>query len=195
MKGGTRTTVTRPDEGTRRYVSGVQDYAQSFMDPARSALGNLGEIGNLGLLGTRALSGDPEAASALMADDPVWGRLRERTLRSVNDEATRARAFGGSRHGIASGSALAGIADAQMQQLFQRALGLSTLGAEANRSTLAAGGPTALASVGSLLPHGTENIEPYSTNPFAGLLGTGLSVAGTFPGLFPKSWLGPGGAS
>jgi hypothetical protein len=62
------------------------------------------------------MQGDPAAVQGLMnpyqqqvvdATNRQWDRTDQHTMNAVNDRATQAGAFGGSRHGIATGSALA----------------------------------------------------------------------------------------
>lgn len=69
-----------------------------------------------GNLGMGALSGDAAAAQQLMnpyqqqvigATNAQWDQNDQHTMNEVNDRATQAGAFGGSRHGIATGTALA----------------------------------------------------------------------------------------
>jgi hypothetical protein len=69
-----------------------------------------------GQQGLAAMQGDPGAVQGLMnpyqqqvvdATNQQWDRTDQHTMNAVNDRATQARAFGGSRHGIATGSALA----------------------------------------------------------------------------------------
>lgn len=72
-----------------------------------------------GLFGARALAGDPNAAKQMMNPfeqqviDRVegdYGRLNAAAQMGINDQATKAGAFGGSRHGVASGVASGEIA-------------------------------------------------------------------------------------
>lgn len=84
---------------------------------------NFGTIANLGLTGMRALAGNSAAEASMMnpylsALNPVWDQLRKRTLSSINDQATQAGAFGGSRQGVAQGEALADIANNQATQTY-----------------------------------------------------------------------------
>jgi hypothetical protein len=69
-----------------------------------------------GQQGIAALGGDQAAAQGLMnpyqqqvidATNAQWNQNDQHTMNAVNDRATQAGAFGGSRHGIATGSALA----------------------------------------------------------------------------------------
>jgi hypothetical protein len=69
-----------------------------------------------GQAGMLALQGDTAATQQLMnpyqqqvvdATNQQWNQNDQYTMNAVNDRATQAGAFGGSRHGIATGSALA----------------------------------------------------------------------------------------
>lgn len=92
---------------------------------AQQAMRGFSSAGNLGLAG---MSGDPAAMQQLMNPyeqqviggmHDAYGRIRANTLNSVDDAATGAGAFGGSRHGIASGVALGNIAQQEAQQIGQ----------------------------------------------------------------------------
>jgi hypothetical protein len=76
--------------------------------------------------GLAALGGDAAAAQRLMnpfqeqvvdAINRDWGQTNQMTQRSVDDAAQGASAFGGSRHGVATGTALAQNNMAQQNQL------------------------------------------------------------------------------
>lgn len=78
-----------------------------------------------GNLGVGALSGDPAAIAKLMnpyqqqvidANNAEWQHTNAQTMNQVNDAATQAGAFGGSRHGVAEGVALANNNRAQQSQ-------------------------------------------------------------------------------
>lgn len=69
-----------------------------------------------GNLGMGALSGNTADASAMMnpyqqkvidAANAQWNQTDQQSMNAVNDRATMAGAFGGSRHGVATGTALA----------------------------------------------------------------------------------------
>lgn len=106
----------------------TQDYMQQVMAAATAAgkagpsplttgagdyYSNLMRQGNLGM---GALSGDPNAVKTMMnpyqsqvvdATNRQWDNTDQHTMNAVNDRAVQAGAFGGSRHGIATGTALA----------------------------------------------------------------------------------------
>lgn len=69
------------------------------------------------------LDGDIGAYQNPFQDQVIAGvqgdfdRIRQQTMGSVDDAATRARAFGGSRHGVATGTALADVGRAEAAQL------------------------------------------------------------------------------
>lgn len=70
---------------------------------------------NAGNLGMGAMSGDPNAVNQMMnpyqqqvigATNAQWDQNDQHTMNAVNDRATQAGAFGGSRNGVATGVAL-----------------------------------------------------------------------------------------
>jgi hypothetical protein len=88
--------------GPSPLVGGATDYYKQMM-----AGGNMG---------MGAMSGDPNATAALMnpyqqqvinATNQQWDQNDQHTMNAVNDRATQAGAFGGSRQGVATGTALA----------------------------------------------------------------------------------------
>lgn len=123
-KGGQRNTQKSQsgvDAPTSDYLQQMWQSAQgagaagpsSLVTDASGYYGGAMKAGNLGM---GALSGDPSAVKSLM--DPyqqqVIGAMRDeagvtdqRTMNAVNDRATAAGAFGGTRHGVATGTALA----------------------------------------------------------------------------------------
>lgn len=97
--------------GPSPLVGGATDYNTGLM-----------KAGNLGM---GALSGSPDAVKALMdpyqqqvidANNAGWQRTNANTMNQVNDAATRAGAFGGSRAAVATGSALSQNNQAQQGQ-------------------------------------------------------------------------------
>lgn len=85
--------------------------------PLATGAGQYGTgLQNAGQQGLGALTGDQAAYQQLAnpyqqqvvdATNQQWDRNDQHTMNAVNDRATQAGAFGGSRHGIATGSALA----------------------------------------------------------------------------------------
>lgn len=125
-KGGNQTVTTQPDEQTRQYLQ--QLYGASTAAAGTNGAGpnpmsksaadyyaNTQAAGNLGF---GALRGDPAAVAAMMNPfqnqviDRVksqFGDLSRQASRGTADAATRAGAFGGSRHGVVEGTRLAEV--------------------------------------------------------------------------------------
>lgn len=155
-----------------------------------------GQYANAGNLGLTALTGGANPfydASRAQALDPIFARARQQALASVGDDATLAGAFGGSRHGVAEGEALAGIANQQTRLQYedylnslQRAMAAANLGfgAMARAAFLPQqfyGGQLGLLNQ-ALGPYGTTQTTQTSSDPFSQLLGTGLTIASLIPG-------------
>lgn len=119
----TQTTTGGLDPTTADWVRKIYGAAGTAsktpglgVDPNSAQAGRFfGDATRAGNLGFGALSGDPASLAALnnpyMKDvlarvEGDQGRLNAGTISSVNDAATRAGAFGGSRHGVAEGVAL-----------------------------------------------------------------------------------------
>jgi hypothetical protein len=121
-KGGTQSVTTGPDEMTRRYLQELYGAASNAgrapgAGPSSMSTGAADffkTAQNAGNLGFGALSGDPTAVNQLM--NPFTGGVLEQiksqfgdlsgmARRGTNEAATRAGAFGGSRHGVAQGVA------------------------------------------------------------------------------------------
>lgn len=158
-KGGVETQKTTNnannsvDTQTRDYMTEIQNAARNAGLAGPSAL-TTGAAGyNTGLqtagnLGLGALSGDPTAAGKLMnpyqqqvidANNAQWQRVNQQTQNQIADRATQAGAFGGSRQGVATGTALsannlaqasqnAGLLNSGFESAMQRAGGLAGLG-------------------------------------------------------------------
>lgn len=122
--------TTAVDATTQAYQQQIRNAAEQAGNAGPSPLiggatsYNTG-LQNYGDIGARALSGDQQAASQLMnpyqqqvidANNAQWQHTNAQTMNQVNDAATRAGAFGGSRHGVAEGVALANNNRAQMGQ-------------------------------------------------------------------------------
>ncbi len=91
----------------------------------QQAAGMFGGLSGLAGLGAGALSGDPNARAQFMNPyesgvlDSVgqqYGDMRDQATLSLNDQATKAGAFGGSRHGVAQGQLLGDLYKAEGQQ-------------------------------------------------------------------------------
>lgn len=124
--GGSQTTTTSLDPATQDRIKQLWGMAgqsaeapRPGMDPLVSGAGDMyGQAMGAGNLGFGALSGDQGSIDKLMNPynsgviDRVMGdagRLRAGTMSDVNSAATAAGAFGGSRHGVATGTALADV--------------------------------------------------------------------------------------
>lgn len=125
----------------RSYDQRMRNYAGTILDTAEEAAGTPGPglnpwtqeagdfysglLGNQAQTGIRALGGDASAVQGLMnpyqqqvldANNAAWQKVNTQGTNSLNAAATRAGAFGGSRHGVAQGVMQANNNMAQMQQ-------------------------------------------------------------------------------
>lgn len=159
------------DPASTGYVQGIRN---AGVNAAMSGPGSLltGASGfytgamNGGNLGFGALSGDPAATAKLMnpyisnvidANNAQWQRINQNTINAVDDRATLAHAFGGSRHGVAEGVALGqnnlaqagqnagllnqGFSDMQNRAGLLAGLGFQGAGANANLGFAGVGNP------------------------------------------------------
>lgn len=225
---GSTTTTTAPDAQTSEYMrkiwgaAGAAVNAPAFgVDPMVTQAGQTySQMAGAGGLGLRALSGDQSAYAQLAnpyqnevldATARQFGDTRAATMNSVNDAATQAGAFGGSRHGVAEGVAMRGVAqdqDAQMAGLrmqgYNDTMGrASTLG---GYGSIGAGGLSSLGqysrdvamsndpSMRALqyysqafagMPHGQVQTQTQDSggNWATGLLGLGVTGLGLASGL------------
>lgn len=134
-KGGKTTTSssTGPDAQTQAWIDQIKGYAQQAgaagapgANPMSTAAGNFYGSGmQAGNLGLGALSGDPNSVSQMMnpyqsnvmdANNAAWQKINGQTNAQVNSDATGAGAFGGSRYGVALGTALSANNVGQGQQ-------------------------------------------------------------------------------
>jgi len=129
----TQNNATSVDPGTSAYVDGIRNSAfnagTAGPGPLLNGAAAYGTAAQAaGNLGFGALSGDPRATGQLMnpylsnvvdANNADWAHTNAATASQINDEATRAGAFGGSRHGVAEGVALSGNNLQQQNQLAQ----------------------------------------------------------------------------
>lgn len=128
--GGNQTVTTTPDQFgdmMRRKVFEAANAAATSPVPGVNPLTTEAEdlyrgFTGGGNLGFGALTGDAEALEKFMSPytksvlDEVrsgYGDIRADTIAATNDAATRAGAFGGSRHGVAEGLALGQVAKDQ----------------------------------------------------------------------------------
>jgi hypothetical protein len=122
--------------GPSPLATGAADYNTATMGAGRQ--------------GVAALSGDAAAQAALMdpyqsqvidANNAQWDNADAHTASQMNDAATKANAFGGSRHGVATGVALgennrnrmgqtAGLLSGGFQNSMGRAAQLAGMGAQ-----------------------------------------------------------------
>jgi hypothetical protein len=223
-KGGSQTVSTQLDptmESIRNQVwragraaAGTPGLA---MDPAaRAAMDSLGRVAGAGNLGIGALSsGDfsafmnPYQGQVIDAVHQQYGDLRDQATLDVNDMATKARSFGGSRHGIATGQALgelykgegqtiAGLMKSGYDDARGQAMGLANLGMGASGQLFQMGDARRriemendpnmrrfmiLQAAMQGLPYGTTQTTPMGSNAGAGFLGgaaTGASIGSNF---------------
>lgn len=178
-----RTTNAAAAGGAPPSVTGAQD----FYGGATAA----------GATGLKALGGDTTAMQGLMspyqqqvidAANAQWDKTDKGTLRDVNDAATAARAFGGSRAAVTQGAALAtntlnrnsqvanllqsGYADATNRAAQLAQFGFGGAGAGANLGMLA-GNPdlwrlSVLKQGFSGLPYGTTSTQGYTGTSIGG---------------------------
>ncbi len=118
------------DTQTRDYLSEIQNASRNagLSGPSPLVTGAAGYntgLQNAGNLGVSALSGDQAATQQLMnpyqqqvidANNAQWQHVNQQTQNQVNDRAMKAGAFGGSRQGVATGTALAANNLAQQGQ-------------------------------------------------------------------------------
>jgi hypothetical protein len=117
----TQNSQTGVDPTTMAWMKQMWDAAQAAGQAGPSGLTTGAADYNSGLMGAgqkglAALSGDKGALQGLMdpyqgqvidAANAQWDRTNQQTTMGANDAATRAGAFGGARHGIMEGTALA----------------------------------------------------------------------------------------
>lgn len=156
-----------------------------------------GQFANAGQLGLGALTGQAGAQSQFMnpylsAMNPVFQQLREQSLSAVDDRATQAGAYGGSRQGVARGVALGDVANTQagfnyqgFQDAMNRAaqaanLGFGAIGAGAFLPQQYQSGQLGLLQQ-AIGPYGQTQTQP-GPDPWSQLLGTGLTVGGFLVG-------------
>lgn len=165
-------------KGKNKGTSSVDNSTQEYMKRVREAAAGAGASGpsplvtgatdyyggaeKAGNMGMGALSGDPNATARLMnpyqqqvinANNAEWNNTDQNSINEVNDRATRAGAFGGTRQGVATGVALGANNRARMGQnasllyggfndAMGRANNLSTIGMQGadNNANLGMGG-------------------------------------------------------
>lgn len=167
---GSTTTTSAPDAQSQEYARQVWAAAQKAggspgvpVDPlTQQAASQFGQYAQMGNLGFGALSGDQGAAQHFMnpyqgqvvdALNQQFGKMRSDTMNSVNDAATQAGAFGGTRHGVAEGVALANLGQTQGQQMagvLQQGYG-DAMGRAGQLANLGFGASGALGNLGSYM--------------------------------------------
>jgi hypothetical protein len=205
----TENSQTGVDPTTMAWMKQMWDAAQAAGQAGPSGLTTGAADYNSGLMGAgqkglAALSGDAGAAAGLMnpyqsqvvdAANQQWNQTDARTTLNANDAATRAGAFGGARHGIMEGTALAqnnqnrnaqigGLLSSGYDQTMNRAgtlagMGFAGAGANANLGMGGVGNPQQwlleMLKKGYNGPSGTTSSgaqtgvgakTSFSTNPF-----------------------------
>lgn len=165
--------------GGRPKVAGIDP----LTDQAQSNWQNIIGYGNTGF---GALSGDPEAVRRMMNPynetlNPFWDMLRQRSLSTAGSQATLQGAYGGDRHALVEGSALADVANAQAAQRygeFENAMGRA--------GQLASFGYGANSKLDELARYRREVRQQQLTgkyrNPFGAAIGGAMIGGGLFPG-------------
>lgn len=227
-KGGSQTVTQRLDPETQAQIRKMFGFADAagdtqmpgLSDATKQAMAGFGSASAGGNLGLSALGGDPNAIKSFMNpynEDVInatmgdFSHLRDQTLGSVNDQATRAGAFGGSRHGVAEGvalgelgrgeqSALAGLRSSGFDSAMGRANGLANLGLAGNAGLAGLGEYARNVAIDqdpamhrfamqkaalTGTPYGTTQKTTASSNPLAAIMGalsTGAGLFGSFGG-------------
>ena len=165
------------DTGTQSGSQGLDPQTQAWKDQLyRQALASGGAMPEGVTQGMDALLGKSGAVNQFMNPyqqqvidqmNKQYGVGNEMAMRSVNDAATRSGAFGGSRHGIATGTALAENARNRDQQMaglyaggFESAMGRA--GQAVNLGMGGAGSPEAWRYRQLLGMQGTPYGQTYS---------------------------------
>lgn len=228
--GGTQTVTQASDPATQAYTQRIRDAAQAaggspppgLTPETQSAIDSFGQYMRGGNLGFGALNGDPNAIASFMnpyqnnvidATKAQFANLRGDTMSSVNDAATQAGAFGGARHGVATGVALGELGrneQSALADLYHSGFNES-MGRAATSANLGFGASGALGSLGEYTRNVSLDQNPDlwrlkmlqagmtqptgSTqtttgmpghNPFSGFLGGAATGAGI--GKFGGAW-------
>ncbi len=177
--------------GTARAAA--NGYTAAGVDPnSAAAAGAYGGMMGAGQNGLAALGGDASAMGRLMnpytgevidAVNSDFDRARGGVSANVNDQATRANAFGGSRHGVAEGMAQGELERNRMSTIaglrqsgYRDAQGVA--GQLANMGLAGAQG-------GAQMGEYMRNVEQERLNPGVaklGLLNAGMAGGGTMSG-------------
>lgn len=225
-----QTVTTKVDPQTQAYqqmvrgaaVNAANNYQAPGMDAStQQAIANLGGAAGGLNLGMGALSGDPAAMAQLMNPynqqvigqmNQQYGHLANQTMNAINDQATQAGAFGGSRAAVAQGVGLANLnanqamTQAQLlqsgyQNAQQQAAQLANLGMGANGQLAQLGDYARQIQIQQnpylsklqLLQQGLQGMQsggsttqPSGSSPFGSLLGgaaSGAAIGSAIPGL------------
>jgi len=172
-------------------AEGTQAYRDAANTPFQQTNPWLQQAGAGAMQGQAALSGDQNAMQMYMNPyqnnvldqmNSQWGRLSHNVTNSINDQATQAGAFGGSRQGVAEGVGQAQLANDQANQMAnltyggfqnaqnlagQQASGLQGLGQYANKmaNDATAWKPSMLAAGYAAYPHSTQTLTNGSATP------------------------------
>lgn len=219
----TTTQTMTPDAWTQNARNTVWGAAQNAAGAVGStspyvdqAAGMYGQYAGLGQQGAAALGGsqrdilgfmNPYQQNVLDQVQNQYGVLANRMQNTVNDAATRAGAFGGTRHGVATGVALGELGRNAQEQIasltsqgFEGAMGRASMAANlglAGASGLFQAGQYAdmnspemrrlgiLSGTLASSPSGSTQTmaQPVNRNRAAGLLGgaaTGMQLGGAF---------------
>jgi hypothetical protein len=200
-KGGQKTKTTQTNGLTGQSLGLQNDiygtakraaagYQTAGIDPnSQAAAGAYGGMIGAGQNGLAALGGDqaqmqklmnPYQGQVLDAMNAQYGRAQAGVTANTNDQATRAGAFGGSRHGVAEGIAQGQLANEHMGQVagvlqsgYNNAQNVA-----GQLATMGLNGANGSADMGKYM----RDIEQQRLNPDAarlGLLGAGMVGGGT----------------
>lgn len=202
-----------PSRGGETPYSPATNLPQATIDPALlDALEGYRGYADTGQMGLTALAGgsNPFLNPYLDALGSSYDEIRRRSLNTIGDQATLVGAFGGSRQGVAEGTALGelgreealariGIFDRAQDRAAQVAgLGLAGLGGQSELARymqeypqLFAGRQLGLLNAG-MGPYGQTSTQHMSGDPFSQLLGLGTLFlpGGPLAGLFAKGAAG-----
>lgn len=208
--GGRLIDIPGSGGGAATPYSGATNLPQATIDPALlDALGDYGSYADTGRMGLTALAGgsNPFLNPYMDALTSSFDAIRSRSLSSIGDAAQLTGAFGGSRQGVAEGTALGEIGreeglarmsafdTAQGRAAQAAGLGLAGLAGQGELARyiqeypqLFAGRQLGLLNAG-IGPYGTTQTQHMSGDPFSQLLGLGTLFlpGGPLAGLFASA--------
>lgn len=199
--GGSRARQTTTlDPQTRAYMQHLYGVGQGV--DFGSLMGGFDPYAAGGQQGLSALMGDPDAVARMMNPylstmDPFWAERRAGAATDANQAATLAGAFGGSRHGVATGTRLGAIDQAQAMERMAafeaamgRAGGLANLGFGANQARAGLGLDAMRLPLSG--PHGsTTSYSGSQGDPWSRFLSGAAGGAMIGQGLFPGQGAAP----